>query len=130
PLYEHPYDAVYLLALSYMAAGNSIAPRDIKGSDLVKGLTKLNPPGLIEELRADNIPNLNDKLVQGEDIDVRGPGGELDFAIPQLNWPPQPISLQCIKRGKFAASYLPTGLIWQDKMDPAVSGDFTPCPGM
>jgi ABC-type branched-subunit amino acid transport system substrate-binding protein len=69
-----PYDAFYLVAYAAIAAGDPAS-----GSDLARGVSRLTPPGKRIEVGPTSIFDAVATLRAGQNIDLHGAGGPLDF---------------------------------------------------
>jgi hypothetical protein len=122
PWVEHVYDAVYLSAYSHLAETNyNLSADQLTGQQLAKGLGDLAPaghemPGASQsiDLKAGDIGKAFNALVTGNEIDVRGRSGELDFDIT-TGFPQNDVEITCIYYDSNGDFYdeTETGWVWR-----------------
>ena len=117
PFSEHVYDAVYLVALAHLAAGNYNITNDLMtGRQLSLGLAALSPAGHMDpnnatqiDLGPERLQNAVNILLSDGEIDVRGVSGDCDFDLTTGS-PRGGIELYCIADGMMPPRNLELGL--------------------
>lgn len=118
------YDAAYLLAYAAYEAGDEAA---VTGPTLVRGISRLVPPGPVVDVGPTHILAAFSTLRSGANIDLNGAGSSLDFDMATGEPPPDAI-IECVgvdARGK-ASDGIDSGLVY-DAAAHALRGELR-CP--
>ncbi|MSP91534.1 MAG: hypothetical protein EXR79_06995 [Myxococcales bacterium] len=76
---QHAYDALYCVALAHAWAVGKQGAAKVDGAALAEGLRHLAGPGASQPLKPGDITQLAAALGRGEDVNVVGASGALDF---------------------------------------------------
>ncbi len=105
---EHSYDAAFCLALAHSWALGVSGPGNVTGAALAEGLSKLSSPSKAGagrvQLKSTTYDDLRDALLAGEDVNIQGVSGDLDF--DKNGEAPSPVGIWSVgAEGKFKEEY-------------------------
>lgn len=133
PFIEHWYDAMWLAILANLANGNHAIPtKELTGQQLAAGLLALSPVGQTDpataqqiEIKPNTIANILNQLVLGNEVDVVGSSGGLDFD-PAWKSPTMDMKVVCIEEGDdfpTTARWVDANAYWDNETDAFIPGE-------